>query len=116
MSDQNRLYLGIGIALLYVTVISAIFTPLINHRTTDSYFPLILLGVILFVLSSGILLAYTWKGIDLKKQKNRRWLIVFLIIALYIALFNVPSLILLAPAPLILPFLGFWFARRFFEW
>jgi|GEM_PF-1022674 len=119
MNEQNKLYIGLGITLLYITLVSALCSPFISSMP-DDYFPLLLLGVILFILSSGILLAYTWKGIDLKKQKNRRWIILFLIPALYIALyvaqFNIPQLVLMAPAPIVLPFLGFWFARRFFEW
>lgn len=119
MSNQNKLYMGLGITLLYIALVSILCAPFIA-TLPDGYFPLVLLGVILFILSCGILLAYTWKGIDLKKQNNRRWIILFLIPALYIALyaarFQIPQLLLMAPGPIVLPFLGFWFARRFFEW
>jgi hypothetical protein len=115
MTDQNKLYIGLGIVLLYIAIVAGISMPYINQIESNTII-VVMLAAILFMLSSGMLLAYLWKGIVLKDHGYSRWLILFVVLAFYVFIYFMPALWFLSITPLIMPFMGFWFARRFFNW
>lgn len=115
MTEKNKIFVGLIIVLAIIAITGFFAIPVINE-IESSLIILAMLFAILFMLGCGILLAVLWKGINLKNHGKSRWLILLIVAALYAVIYFIPSLWFLSIAPLILPFLGFWFARRFFNW
>jgi len=115
MTEKNKIFVGLAIVLAIIAIAGFFAIPAING-IESSFIIFAMLLAILFMLGCGILLAALWKGINLKNHGNSRWLIFIIVAALYVVIYFIPSMWFLSIAPLVLPFLGFWFARRFFNW
>lgn len=115
MTNSKKIYLGIGLVLLYILIVGLVSIPYIN-AIESSAIVLAMLFAIVFMVSTGVLLAYLWKGVNLQENGNKRWLIFIIVFALFGYIVFVEAFWFLALGPLVMPFMGFWFARRFFDW
>lgn len=115
MTEKTKIYGGLAIVLVLIGIIGFITVPLIENMGMQNV-PLAMLFAILLMAGMGLLLAFFWRGVPLKNHGKSRWLILLLVAAFYAIIYHIPTLWFLSIAPLIMPFLGFWFARRFFNW